>query len=501
MSLGFYWKQLSVFVLLATVVTGGLWYIKSSQSSEASVRRTPIPNTQVAHLTIALQDGGGTTVNGDVFSGLIRFEPGRQVFDYQAFEKDGSFVDQLTTTVSLPRTVDPTQLVARHTGSFGVITEEPLVTAGSVTYVVRNLSPNATYRMELVMPAGTILPSFLGQVLDRVRNLSPGWWLSIALGLPLLALIVLGVMFSQALRSWRGPIIIEERTTPPVPDGSHLSPALVAILVTGKVSPRSLAATLLDLAARGHLQVVHHRQGFTFGKRFPVDFQTQSGVKADPLNRFELILLEKLFTGTALRSTATDIDLRLGQHIFSRKIAQAYLAMYDAAVAERWFVQNPEVIYRGFRSLALLVIAMAMVGFVLSLLFGPEPYFYLLGWAGLFFVGLIMHQITPFLPRRTRLGDEQYRAWVAFRNYLSSRRTIGTAPGGQLLYERFLSYAVAMGVEVEWTQRFLGAPFHVPDWYSSDQDIYLIEDFANNLFPIVGSVASDFARAREPQAV
>lgn len=500
MSFGVYWKQLGVFALLAALLGGGYFFVQTRQTSEASTKRQIIPTTPVATLSIALQDGGTTTINGKVFDGLLRFESARQVFDYQAYLKDGSFVDQLTTTVTLPRAIPAQQMVARHTASYGVVTEEPIVTGSTVTYVVRNLTPDASYRIELVLPPGAVQPSFFGQIIDAVRNLDPLWWLGIAIGLPLLALLILGGMFAATLRTWRRPSVTSELESLPVSGTTVVAPALAAVLVSGKVSPRALAATLLDLANRGFIQVVHHVDGFTFGKRKSLDVSSVAQLPAG-LEPFEQILLEKMFRSDALKSTGADIQLRLGEQLFSREIAQAYLSMYDATVTHGWFVRNPEAIYKGYRSLALVVIALAVLGFILSLMFGPEPYFYLLGWAGLFFVGLVMYEITPLLPRRTPEGDQQYGQWLAFRNYLTSARRIGNVAMAQTLYTKYLPYAVALGVEVEWTERFLGAPFHVPDWYTSSGSVYVIEDFANNIFPIIGSVATDFAKVREPDAV
>lgn len=499
LSFTFYWKKLSVFALLVAVGISGYVFVVSRQTSEASVRRQAIPTTPVASLAVALQDGGTSTVNGQVMTGLIRFEPNRQIFDYQAYLKDGSFVDQLTTTVTLPRLVNATQLVARHTASYGVVTEEPIVSGATITYVARNLTPDASYRIELVMPPGTVQPSLLGRLVDGIRNLSPVWWLSIALGLPLVALGILSLMFAAALRSWRGPSVSQEQESIPATDGVPTPPALAAILLGGKVSPRALAATLLHLANRGYIQVVHRDSGFTFGKRRTIDLTTPQ-MQTD-LTVYEQILLDKIFRADAIKSSDVDIQVRLGQHLFSRKVAQAYLAMYDATVQLGWFVRNPQAIYRGYRSAALGVISLSVVGFVVSLIFGPQPYFYLLGWAGLFFVGLVMYQITPLLPRRTAVGDAQYKQWLAFRNYLTSARRIANVTTAQQLYTQYLPYAVALGVEVEWTERFLGTPFHVPDWYTSSGNVSVIEDFANNLFPIIGSVATDLASVREPNAV
>ncbi len=495
-SIGLYSKQLAFFLALVAVGAGGLWYLDSTQQSEAAPARAALPSTSVASLTLLVEDGGRVRIGEQSFGGLVEFESDREIISYQAFQEDGTFVAQLTTTVALPRSVAAADVTARHFGSYGVETPEPVVTsASSIVFQAANLTPQSSYRVEVVVPKGTVKPGLLTQVLTWFRSLDESIWLLAALGLPVLASLVLGGMFLLAHTSWRGPRVTENRPTPP----SELPPAVVGVLVTGKVSPRSLAATLLDLAKRGFLQVVHREDGFSFGKRRGLEsFGPETG---ESLTIFERTLLGKIFRRDSLRASEADIAFRIGHHIFSRKVAEVYVAVYQATVESGWFTKNPEALYQRYRFLGLLVSSLAVILFVLAIVVGPTPYFYTLGFLALFFVGVVMHEITPFLPRRTKLGDEAYREWLKFRNYLGSTAPIKKAADAQGLYERYLPYAVAFGVEVEWTERFLQLPFHVPDWYTSESDIHVIEDFANSLFPIVGTVATDLAKAREPFAV
>lgn len=496
-SVGFYGKQFVFFFAIAAFVGGGLWYVNASQTSEAATsKHVALPNTSVANLTIKVMDGGKVTVDGQRIGGLLDFMPDRDVLSYQAFSGDQSFVNQLTVTVILPRPVDQSAAIARHFGSYGVTYPDPVfATPTTVVYVAENLTPQAAYRLELVLPKGVVKPSLVGQVVDGIRYLHPGVWLGVALGLPLLASLLLALMSWQAARGWRGAAVTALAETPP----TDAAPAVAGVLVNGKVSPRSLAATLLDLARRGYIQVVHRADGFSFGRRKAID---PVSLGTDPnLTQFERLLLDKIFTGEAIRSTGEDIQLRIGAHVFSRKVAESYLEMYAAAIKQGWFLENPQLVQKRWRFAALVVMAAAVAFFLLALLFGPEPYYYTLGFAGLFFVGAVMYRVTPLLPRRTGQGDRAYQAWAAFKNYLAADTPVNAKAGAQELYERYLPYAVVLGVEVEWTERFLHLPFRVPAWYASTDEIHVIEDFANNLFPIVGSVAQDLAKAREPYAV
>jgi len=451
-------------------------------------------------MDVELKDGGTALINGQRYSGLITFQPSNDLFSYQVYEEDGAFVNQLVVHVTYPRDVDPFQVVARHFATYGVQTPDPeVVSPREVTYSVFGLQPTSAYRIELELPKGSITPSFTRQVIDGARNRPIGTWTVIAIALPLIAALVLLGMLAAARRTWRAPATNALKDTPP----DDTPPAIVGVLMLGRVSPRALAATLLDLATRGYLVVTHRKTGFTFVKRPAVDAVKDSSghVSSPTLSRFEEILLDKMFLPESDKATMADIQLRIGRHVYSRKVAEVYLEMYQGAVDRGWFVRDPQAVYRWFRFLALGVMIAAILGFLVSLFIGPEPKTYLLGWAGLFFVGVVMYRITPFLPRRTSTGDNAYIDWSAFKNYLSSKQPLANVSEPQKLYEHYLPYAVILGVEVAWTERFRELPFKVPEWYVAAEDIERIEDFANSLFPFLGAVAYDLSRAREPYAV
>lgn len=500
MSVSIYWKQLVLFLALGVVAAGGVWYTRSQVSEASGTSRPTLATSSVVTLDVELKDGGNAVINGESYGGLVRFDRESDRFDYQAYQQDGAFISQLTTIVHLPRDVDTTKVVARHAASSGVQAPEPIITSSrTITFTAFNLTPNAEYRMELLLPKGSITPSLVRAVLDGLRTLSPGTWLAVAIGLPLAASLVLLLMLQIAMRGWRGVKTTNERTAPP----DDTPPAIAGVLVEGKVSPRSLAATLLHLAERGYLQITHRTEDFTFGKKRPVDLPGSEGQSS--LAPFESVLLEKMLKADSLRTTTADMALRLGAHVFSRKIAEVYLQMYQAAVDRKWFVKNPQQSYQQFRIFSFVIIGLALVGFVVSVAIGPDPYFYLLGWVGLLFVGLAMQKIIPFLPQRTSAGLTAYTAWIEFKNFLKRRQAIDPSTlkdiNAQGLYERYLPYAIVFGVEVEWTERFLDLPFTTPTWYTSTTDIHVIDEFANSLFPFIGTVASDLAGAREPGAI
>jgi hypothetical protein len=496
------------------VAGGGIWYTRSQTSEASTINRPELKTSSVVTMDVELKDGGQAVINGKTYGGLIRFDREADRFDFQVYQPgDTASIGQMVVTVHFPRDVDTKLVTARHFASYGVQTPQPIINSSrAITFTAFNLTPSfrnslgkltggSEYRIELLLPKGSVKPSIIKRITEGLRTLPAQSWLIIAVGLPLAATLILALMFQAALRTWRGPISTNERES--LPD-SKIPPAIAGVLVEGKVSPRSLAATLLHLAELGYLQVTHRAADFSFGKKRPVDLPGEDGTVSS-ITPFERVLLDKLLKADSIRTTTADIQLRIGGHVFSRKIAEVYLEMYQAAVDLKWFLRSPEASYRQFRIISFVVVGTALLGFLLGAFFGPDPKFYLLGWVGLFFVGIVMQRIVPFLPRRTAAGQKAYQEWLEFKNFLKRRQVIDPAAlkdiSAQGLYERYLPYAIVFGVEVEWTERFVDLPFKMPNWYTSTTEIYVIDQFANSLFPFIGTVAYDLAKAREPSAL
>jgi uncharacterized membrane protein YgcG len=86
--------------------------------------------------------------------------------------------------------------------------------------------------------------------------------------------------------------------------------------------------------------------------------------------------------------------------------------------------------------------------------------------------GLLQLSLTRLLRQRTSKGELRHRQWVGVRNFLHDFSQLGTAPSGHLiLWERYLVYAVALGVSEPLAR---GLSQHVSDhadfasWYIGD---------------------------------
>ncbi|MCL5407402.1 MAG: DUF2207 domain-containing protein, partial [Patescibacteria group bacterium] len=253
-------------------------------------------------------------------------------------------------------------------------------------------------------------------------------------------------------------------------------------------------ATLVDLAIRGFILIINKGNGeFSFGKLRAKDIEKTTG-----LEPFERDLLSKIFLTPAYKSTLGDVEMRIGRHIFSRKIAQFYLGVYNFATKKGYFVRNPAKVHLVYKYMGVALLFLSLVGFAIGAITGADPKFGLLFWVGGMIAAFFIIKLSPFMPARSDLGAAELKKWLAFRKYLSSRKSLQAKDVLQGKFEAYLPYAVVLGVEVDWAHKFLKEPFAAPSWYESGEKTVTLENFIGEFFPFIGYVAENLARSHEP---
>ncbi len=244
------------------------------------------------------------------------------------------------------------------------------------------------------------------------------------------------------------------------PQGKHkraLTPAETGGLVDEKVDLRDIMATVIHLAQRGY---------FTIEERAKKDFyfiKKTAPVVKERLSAFEQILIDRFFKHGA--------EFRLkGKHI-QDTITQAQNAVYEALMADEFFVKNPQKVrlfYGVILGLASFTINPLLI--LSSLIFG-------------------MH-----MPRKTLEGAQQAAVGTSLKNFLSSQeRTLEHQARTQVFFEKLLPFAVAFGVEKLWAQRFKDLAMQEPDWYHSNtgatfSSIYLSQSLNSSLSQLQSAV-------------
>lgn len=436
-------------------------------------------------ISVEINRQGAVLVDGQKMNRIFYPLPQTDELRFKVVDKPGYTIGGLTVTVRFADSLPPETKI-KSLAVHGITeASERQIDDQTLQYTAFDLGPEATYTIVAQLPKGMIDWSLSRQIIGWSIGFSPAFWLGLSFSLPLLTFIILMIMFGpNLLVSLRSPKVALP-TAPPV----NLPPGIINILVNGRVSSRALAATLLDLANRGYISIFRKGEGdFVFAKR-----SAWRGVAP-----FELILLNQLFASQHYKAETDDIQLSVGENLFSKPIAQAYLSLYDAASRTGYFHHNPAQIHRRYQIAGLILFFLGLGVFGIGLAFEIQPNFSLFLFAGVILMALVIILAAPMIPVLTPQGEQARQQWLAFRRYLADPSPINYTDGAQDHYEKYLPYAIVLNQEVAWANRFREHPFAVPVWYDSTEKTIAIEDFANGLYSIVGAVAKLFASAKEP---
>lgn len=489
----FYWKKFFLFLLFfALIIGGGLWY-KANNTSEAEFQFAETPkyiSVPSETMNIEVKENGQVIINGKNSPKALKLYPDYDEISLVVLDNPGVYVNSFLITINLPKPVRQDQveqiIYAIHgVDSYGTYMDTPK----TLVYEAKNISPTATLSISARLKDKSILTPSLGKKIGYfITNVPPTGYFIFSISIPIITLLI---MLSMILERRRDQLLyIGAAPLNQAPDMT--SPALAGILIDAQMGSRELSAILIDLAARGYIFITRKGKNFSFGKRKNID------LKNSDLKDFEKVLLEKIFLSDDYKSTRTDVEMRVGRHIFSRKIAQVYLEIYNEATRAGYFVKNPAAVHRRFRNIGIILFLLGGLGYIYTALYSPDPKFSLFFWAGEMLASTVIIRLAGLMPTRSPFGSKVLRGWMAFRNYLKLNKEIEAGAQLEDLYIRNLPYAIVFGVEAEWTRRFLNKPFTKPDWYESEESVTTIERFTAGLFPLINFVGEILAKAHEP---
>jgi hypothetical protein len=252
-----------------------------------------------------------------------------------------------------------------------------------------------------------------------------------------------------------------EHTETPVqfepPD--RLRPAQLGTLVDEEAGARDVAATIVDLAARGYLTITEIPKHGVFGKQ---DWTlSRTGKDADGLLGYEMKLLGGLFGGK------TSVQLSELRNKFAPKMQTVQHALYDDVVEEGWFVRRPDRVRAFWRGVGFgSLVAAGLATFLLA----KFTHFGLLG-VPLVLGALVLLVGARWMPSRTAKGTGVLVRAMGFRRFMAeSEKERARFAERANLFSEYLPYAVMFGVTDKWARAFAGLDGQVPtpSWYVSD---------------------------------
>jgi len=320
---------------------------------------------------------------------------------------------------------------------------EGLVEAASFGYN-EILGANQGLTFVVSIPKGMIIqPTWMQNFMATLMDNS-------ILGLPILVFLGLLLYWSKFGRDPKGKGVIIAQYD--VPD--NLTPAEVGTIIDDKTQSKDISAEIINLAINGYLKIARSEKGLMF--KTPEYTFTKLKEPDDLPNEFDKSLMAAIFS---LGPTANLSDLKTKIY---REIALVVDSVYNSVVSKGYFAGNPKKI----RSVFYLI-----GGFVL---YGG---FYLsseMGWLAAISMaisGVLIMIFGYVMPKKTQKGVDAKEYIEGLKLYLSvvekDRIKFFNAPEkNPETFEKFLPYAMVLGVEKEWAHQFEGIYTQNPNWYS-----------------------------------
>jgi len=245
-----------------------------------------------------------------------------------------------------------------------------------------------------------------------------------------------------------------------------MSPAEVGTLMDNYPDLRDITATLVDLAVRGYLRIEERETEAWLGLSSKTEY-TFILLKGEPQWR-ELPPHENQLLGAVFSHGDVDsVDLADLENEFYKHLPAIRDRIYEELIKQRFYAARPDKVKQRYLLVASLILG-AFYFLSKFLSFGA-----LLGQTELGFIlagalsGLCVGFFGWIMPARTPLGARILERVLGFEEFIRRvdsdrfKRMIS----GPEQFEKYLPFAMAMGVEKKWAEAFEDIYRESPDWY------------------------------------
>ena len=344
----------------------------------------------------------------------------------------------------------------------------------SLLFTGGSLYPGNGMTVVVGMPVGTVAGQSLA---TKAANI----WRKYGAGLLPLAVWVL------MHRRWRkyGKDPAGKKTVVPQyapPEG--LTPGEVGTVVDEQVHSREIAATIVDLARRGYMKIRRIPPKGLLKKFSSADYEFVRLREADDdLASWERELFEGLFTlGRSEDSPAERVKISDIRGKFAPVAEKAKSKLYSQTVRKRFFFKNPSAVRGWYLAGAFVIVVAAQFIPILSVvlaLLASAAIVAAYGWV---------------MPKRSRRGVALRRHILGLKMYMTvaekDRLAFHNAPEkNPQIFSDLLPYAIALGLERQWTAQFADILRQPPEWYESAPGTFVAADFVGDIGAMSSAIA------------
>jgi uncharacterized membrane protein len=206
-----------------------------------------------------------------------------------------------------------------------------------------------------------------------------------------------------------------------------LTPGETGTLIDETAGMHEIVATIVDLAHRGYLTIEERTDG-----DFYLHKKSDSVAELRPHER---TFMEDIFVGKK--------EVQVKKASWIAPVAKMKKQLYEAAVSEGFFDQNPETQRNKYYALG----AVALITFNLPL-------------------AVVAFVFGSAMPAKTPVGAQAAAVARSLRNFLiSQEKKLAFQAKHKMLFEKLLPFATAFGVELVWAKRFARINVPQPSWY------------------------------------
>jgi uncharacterized membrane protein len=459
------------------VTDGSGAHLRTESSRERHYRKIKIwvPGAQDATRTIRLRYR--------VANGLRFFEEHDELYWNITGDEWDVPIRRATATITLPSGVSGLRATAFR-GTYGSTTRNDVTIDGNVVHIAtEGLAFHEGLTAVVGWNPGVVhRPTAAEQVGSALFSNMP-------LAIPLL---VFAGMFALWRSRGRDPALAPNSTRYEPP--ADMTPAELGTLADGKPDMRDITATIVDLAVRGYVHIEEQDSDRFLGLWTSKDYvftTTKPREDWSALKKHERDLLGAMFGANEMVSLS---DLK---NKFYKRLPDLKNSLYENLVKGGLYTARPD------RVVTAYIVGAIAFGFLVGIAgakimesLGMQPTSAIV--AGIA-SGLIIAAFGIFMPSRTVRGTRELENILGFREFLSRvdadrlNRVVKTPE----MFEKFLPFAMALGVENTWAKAFEGIYSQPPTWYtgSSRMQMFNPGTFTHNLTRMSATAASVMASA------
>jgi len=243
-----------------------------------------------------------------------------------------------------------------------------------------------------------------------------------------------------------------------------LSPGEAGTLVDNTATMRDITATIVDLGVHGYLSIEEqnkeHLMGLFANKEYVFHMQKKpaewGGTKPH-----EMLLLAGLFDN----GTRDEVALSELQNQFYKKLPPIRDAILDALVERGYYAHRPDRVRQSFVAAGFVVgVSLFLLGNWAAQQYGMAP---LAFFVAAILTGAIIAGFGWVMSARTADGVRALHNVLGFEDFLGHvevdrMERLEKTPA---TFEKYLPYAMALGVEKKWVSAFQGIFTQPPAWF------------------------------------